>query len=57
MPQVLACLCAQLDLHCAEYCVAPPPPCLPNIATSVSQQKDSLGQVMVARIPDKLSAV
>ena len=43
-----ACLHAQLGLHCAEYCVAPPPPCLPNIATSVSQQKDSLGQVMGA---------
>ena len=43
-----ACLCAHLGLHCAEYCVAPPPPCLPNIATSVSQQKGSLGQVMGA---------
>ena len=35
-----------IRLLCAvEYCVAPPPPCLPNIATSVAQQKGFLGQV------------
>ncbi|CAK0734715.1 hypothetical protein CVIRNUC_000471 [Coccomyxa viridis] len=36
---------AQAHAEEDEYCVAPPPPCLPNIATSVSQQKGSLGQV------------
>lgn len=34
-------------LCAAEYCVAPPPPCLPTIATSVAQQKGFLGQVTV----------
>lgn len=34
-------------LCAAEYCVAPPPPSLPNIATSVAQQKGYLGQVVM----------
>ena len=38
-------------LCAAEYCVAPPPPCLPTIATSVAQQKGSLGQVTMPKKP------